>query len=124
MPEAPLLLYDGRCGFCRAWSRRLARWDGQGRIRQLPAQERHLVKGIPPLSDQELDLALHVILPDGRVVRGARGIIALLPWLRGGRWLGMLAAIPGVAPVADRVYRWVGARRHRLGREGDHCELR
>jgi predicted DCC family thiol-disulfide oxidoreductase YuxK len=122
--DRPLVLFDGRCGFCRGWSRRLARWDGQGRLRQLPYQERASITGVPPLSDAEFEEALHVILPDGRVERGARGVIALLPWLRGGRVLGWCARIPGVGAVADRAYRWIARRRHDLGPTAASCEVR
>lgn len=80
--------------------------------------------GVPALSDAELEAALHVVLPDGRVARGARGVIALLPWLRGGTLLGAVARLPGVARLADQVYRWVARRRHDLGPDSDRCELR
>jgi len=122
--DRPLVLYDGRCSFCRDWSRRLARWDGGGRLRQVPYQERHTVAGLPALSDAELAEALHVVLPDGRVARGGRGVIALLPWLRGGKVLGAVARVPGVARLADHGYRWVARRRHAVGPGSDHCELR
>ncbi len=124
MPDRPLVLYDGRCGFCRDWSRRLAHWDGRDRLRQVPYQERHEIAGIPVLNDAELEEALHVVLPDGRVERGARAVIALLPWLRGGRALAWFAAIPGVTGFADTVYRWIARRRHGLRSGGDGCELR
>ncbi len=124
MADAPVVLYDGGCGVCRDWSRRLAAWDGAGRIRRVPYQERATVAGLPELADADLDRALHVVLPDGRVTRGARAMIALLPWLPGGRPLGWLAGIPGVATVADRVYDAVARRRHRLGAAGGNCELR
>jgi predicted DCC family thiol-disulfide oxidoreductase YuxK len=124
MLDGPLVLYDGRCGLCRGWSRRLARWDGRGRLRQVPYQERHTIPGVPALSDADLEQALHVVLPDGRVERGARGVIALLPWLRGGRVLGWLAKIPGVTALAEPGYRWIARRRHDLGPGADHCALR
>lgn len=124
MADLPLVLYDGRCGFCREWSRRLARWDAAGRLRQVPFQDRHQLVGVPALSEADLEEALHVVLPDGRVERGARGIIALLPWLRGGRLLGMLARLPGAAALADHAYRWVARHRDDLGPGGEHCGLR
>ena len=124
MPDRPLVLYDGRCGFCRDWSRRLARWDGHHRLRQLPYQDRHGVAGVPDLSDAELEQALHVVLPDGTVAIGARGIVALLPWLRGGRPLRWLARLPGVVPLAEGGYRWVARRRHGFGSGDRPCELR
>lgn len=122
--SAPLLLYDGRCGFCRTWAQRLTRWDHQGRIRQLPCAERGTVPGLPPISDATLERALHVVLPDGQVAAGARGVIALLPWLPGGRALGWLARVPGVAWLADGVYEAVARRRHRLGCGGADCRRR
>jgi len=124
MPDAPVVLYDGSCGVCRDWSRRLGTWDGAGRIRQVPYQERGGVAGLPGISNAELDRALHVVLPDGAVARGARGVIALLPWLPGGRLLGWLARLPGVAAVADRVYDAVARRRHRLAPAAGGCDLR
>lgn len=80
--------------------------------------------GLPPLSDAELERALQVVLPDGRVAAGARGIIALLPWLPGGGVLAGVAQLPGVAPLADRLYEAVSRRRHRLGCGGDACHPR
>ncbi len=124
MPGRPLVLYDGHCGFCRDWARRLARWDGPGRLRILPYQERHRIAGLPDLSDGALDQALHVILPDGTVGIGARGILALLPWLRGGRPLSWLARLPGVVPLVDRVYRAVARRRHPNGEAHGTCAPR
>jgi predicted DCC family thiol-disulfide oxidoreductase YuxK len=121
---APVVLYDGHCGFCRRWSRRLARWDGQGRIRQVPYQKREGIAGLPVIADADLDRALHVVLPGGRVACGAHGIIALLPWLPGGRPLGWLASIPGMASLADRLYQVVARRRHRLAPAGATCEVR
>lgn len=124
MADAPVVLYDGSCGVCRDWSRRLAAWDDTGRIRQMPYQERDGLAGLPGIPDAELDRALHVVLPDGQVARGARAMIALLPWLPGGRPLGWLARIPGVAVVADRVYDVVARHRHRLGPAGGNGGLR
>lgn len=124
MPDAPVVLYDGSCGICRDWSRRLADWDDSGRIRQVPYQERGTVAGLPVIADAELDRALHVVLPDGQVARGARAMIALLPWLPGGRPLGWVARFPGVAVVAERVYDAVARRRHRMGPGDGNCDLR
>jgi predicted DCC family thiol-disulfide oxidoreductase YuxK len=117
-----VLLYDGQCAFCGRWSRRLARWDRQGRIRQIPFQERDNMPGLPQLSEVELGRALQVVLPDGQVVAGARGLIALLPWLPAGRPLGWLARAPGLAWLADRVYAAVARRRHRVGAGAVECE--
>ena len=87
-------------------------------------QERHAVAGIPPLSDTDLDRAMHVVLPDGSVVAGARGFVAVLPWLPGGRILRPLFRVPGAVWLSERVYAWVARRRHRFGCGNDACPLR
>jgi lipase maturation factor 1 len=113
--NTPLLLYDGDCDFCVRWVARLARLDPEGRVRPLRAQERHTVAGIPPLSDQALDRAIHLVLPGGAVLTGARALPEILRLLPRWRWAAPLFRVPGVQPLADRVYAWVAARRHRLG---------
>jgi predicted DCC family thiol-disulfide oxidoreductase YuxK len=111
----PVLLYDGDCGFCRRWVRRLQRWDRHKAIEYVAAADRGAVVGLPPLSDAALDRAMHLVTSDGRVHPGARALPALLPLLPGGRLLMPLMRVPGVQPLADRVYAWAAARRHRFG---------
>jgi predicted DCC family thiol-disulfide oxidoreductase YuxK len=111
----PVLLYDGDCGFCRRWVRRLQRWDRRRVIDYVAAADRGAVAGLPPLSDAALEGAMHLVTRDGRVYAGARALPSLLPLLPGGRPLALLMRVPGVQPLADRVYAWVAARRHRFG---------
>ena len=122
MLSRPVLLFDGQCGFCRQWVARLRRWDRGGSIQTLPGAERHIIQGIPPISDASLDRAMHFVTPDGRVYPGARALPALLPYLPGGGWLALLLRIPRAQAAADRVYAWISARRHRFGC-GDRCAL-
>ncbi|MGE5231414.1 MAG: thiol-disulfide oxidoreductase DCC family protein [Deltaproteobacteria bacterium] len=121
MLTRPVLLYDGTCGFCRAWIDRLRRWDRVGRIDYVAYQQRAAVAGLPPISDDALDRAAHLVAPDGRVQAGARAIPLLLNYLPGGRLLKPFFHVPGVPWVADRVYAWVAANRHRLGGPGSTC---
>ncbi len=115
MLSRPVLLFDGDCGFCRRWVRRLQRWDRRRAIDYVSAADRGAVAGLPPLSDTALDRAMQLVTRDGRVYAGARALPILLPFLPGGRLLAPLMRVPGVQPLADRVYAWVAARRHRFG---------
>jgi predicted DCC family thiol-disulfide oxidoreductase YuxK len=51
-----------------------------------------------------LAAAMHLVLPDGRVFAGADAAPELLRLLPGKRWLAPVFAVPGVLPVARRVY--------------------
>ena len=122
MLSRPVLLFDGQCGFCRQWVARLRRWDRHGVIQTLPGAERDTLPGLPPISDQSLDRAMQFVTLDGRVYPGARALPVLLPYLPGGRILAPAFRVPGVQAVADRLYAWISARRHRFGC-GDRCAL-
>jgi predicted DCC family thiol-disulfide oxidoreductase YuxK len=59
---------------------------------------------------------MHLVLPDGRVLAGADAAPELLRLLPGKGWLAPLFAVPGVLPIARRVYGWIARRRRCLVR--------
>jgi predicted DCC family thiol-disulfide oxidoreductase YuxK len=109
------LIYDGACGFCRDAVGLVGRWDREHRVTLVPFQdEAKLAQFGLPLP--ALAAAMHLVLPDGRVFAGADAAAALLQLLPGKRWLARVFAVPGVLPVARRVYAWIARRRHCLVR--------
>ena len=122
MLARPVLLYDGECAFCRAWVGRIQKWDRRKRIELLPARERSTLPDLPQFSDEALNAAMHLVLPDGRVLRGGRAIPELLRLLPGGAVLRLLFFIPGISWVASVGYDWVALRRHRFGCSDGACD--
>lgn len=122
MLTGPVLLYDGNCGFCRRWVTRLRRIDRDERISFLPATERASVPDLPSLTDEALDRAMHLVLPDGTVLPGARAAPAIMKMLPGWRAFAWVFRLPGVQAVADRIYAWVATHRHRFGCGPQGCE--
>jgi acetyl esterase len=109
------LIYDGECGFCRQSVAFVSKWDREHRLTLIPFQEHARVAAFQiPLP--ALAAAMHLVLPDGRVLAGADAAADLLRLLPGKRWLAPLFAFPGVLPVARRVYGWIARRRHCLVR--------
>lgn len=117
-PTQPTLIYDGDCGLCRASVARLQSWDRERRIALVPFQDEAGTRRFG-LAFPALAAAMHLVLPDGRVFAGADAIPELLRYLPGKGWLRWLFAVPGVRPVARRVYRYVAERRHCLVRGGE-----
>jgi len=109
------LIYDGACGFCREAVALVARWDRQHSVTLVPFQdEAKLAQFRLPLP--ALAAAMHLVLPDGRVFAGADAAAALLKLLPGKRWLAWVFAVPGVLPLARRLYASIARRRHCLVR--------
>lgn len=113
----PTLVYDGDCSFCRRSVELLRRWDREHRIALVPFQDQASVAAFRiPLP--ALAAAMHLVLPppDGRVLAGADAVPELLRLLPGKRWLAWGFRIPGVMPLARRLYAWIARRRRCLVR--------
>jgi predicted DCC family thiol-disulfide oxidoreductase YuxK len=93
----------------------LRRWDREHVLRLIPFQDGAAVAsfgiGLPALA-----AAMHLILPDGRAYAGADAVPQLLRLLPHRRWVAPVFRIPGVLPLARRIYAWIAARRRCLVR--------
>jgi predicted DCC family thiol-disulfide oxidoreductase YuxK len=98
----PLLIYDGRCGFCRIWIDYWKRLTGD-RIDYAASQE---VGGqfpqIPPKAFAE---AVQLVQPDGSVASGARAVFETLGRER------IYESSPWLASFTEAGYRFVAQRR-------------
>src|SRR6266545_868047 len=114
-PKRPTLIYDGECAMCRQAVELLRRWDREHVLHFVPFQDEAAVARFR-IALPALAAAMHLILPDGRVYPGADAVPELLRLLPGKRWLAPLFRIPGVPPIARRVYAWIAVRRRCLVR--------
>lgn len=112
---APVLVFDGDCGFCSS-SARLARRmvDRRGRYAVV---EQYQLLDLPALglTTDQCGTSSWFVTADGERFAGAASIAAALRFgAPGWRPLGLLLSAPGVRTVADVAYRWVAANRFRL----------
>jgi predicted DCC family thiol-disulfide oxidoreductase YuxK len=111
----PTVIYDGECGICQQSVDLLKRWDREQVLRYVPFQDEAAVARFR-IALPALAAAMHLVFPDGRVFPGADAAPELLRLLPGKRWLAAWFHIPGVMPLARRVYAWIAARRRCLVR--------
>ncbi|KEI46116.1 thiol-disulfide oxidoreductase DCC family protein [Saccharopolyspora rectivirgula] len=116
----PVLVYDGDCGFCT----RCVRWAVRLPVsmRVVPWQETD-VAALGSTAERARAEVLWISGP-GQVRGGADAVAGLLeqcrfPWSS----LGRLLSAPGVRRVADRLYTWVAANRHRFPGSTPACQL-
>lgn len=114
--QAPaVLVYDADCAMCRAsalWLMRRAMASGALEI--LPCRSAPRRARFPQISDAACAAAMQLVLPDGRVLAGADAVPELLRRIRGWRWVAGVFALPGVRPLARRLYAWIATNRMRL----------
>lgn len=106
----PTLIYDGECGMCREAVERVRRWDREHRLSYVPFQDESAVARFG-IALPALAAAMHLVLPDGRLFAGADAVPELGKLLPGKRWWAWGFAVPGVRPVARRVYRRIALGR-------------
>jgi predicted DCC family thiol-disulfide oxidoreductase YuxK len=111
----PTLIYDGDCSLCSQAVALLRRWDREQVLRFVPFQDGAAVARFG-IALPALAAAMHLVLPDGRVYAGADAVAELLRLLPGKRWLAPWFRVPGVMPLARRVYARIAARRRCLVR--------
>jgi predicted DCC family thiol-disulfide oxidoreductase YuxK len=110
----PLLVYDGDCGFCRAWIRRWRVLTGD-RVDDAPYQD--AADRFPDIPIEEFRRAVQFIDVDGRVYSGAEAIFRSLAVRPSRAWpLWLYRHVPGFGPLSEGLYRLVAANRSFLSR--------
>jgi predicted DCC family thiol-disulfide oxidoreductase YuxK len=110
-----VLIYDAECPMCRAsalWLMRLSL--SRGRLEILPCRSSVRAERFPQISEEACLSAMQLILPGGRVLAGADAVPELLRRIRGLGWLAAFFALPGMRPLARRVYGWIARNRMRI----------
>ena len=123
VPEGPLVLYDGECGFCNKSVRFIIRHDAKGRVAFAPLQS-ELGQSLMARHGFDADYRdSMLLLESGADVRLERGGVAQ----RRGTWIGLGGGLrlgdgcPG--PLRDCVYRLIARYRNALPGKGAACSI-
>ena len=111
-----LVLYDDQCPLCVFQMKMLTWLDWLHVARVVPLSSPEAQRAAPSLEPEQLRAAMHVVSPDGTILRGARSIRFLslrMPLLMP---LGIFLWVPGVIWVAEKFYQWVARNRLSLSR--------
>ena len=116
MEDSPAaLIYDSECPFCRGaidWVRRNA--PSPGAFEYLPCRSEETRGRFPSVAEADCLRAVHLVLPDGKVLAGEGAIPEILRRLPRWKRVAALFSLPGATPLSRVFYRWIAARRHRF----------
>jgi len=117
-----LVIYDGRCGLCRASVNWLRARDKRNALCCKSLQTPGLLAS---LGFDTANALQQMVVVDGfgECRRGADGVVWAISQLNGLRWLGGLFLFPGVRSIAVRVYRLVASFRKRDRCDDESCQL-
>ncbi|HVZ19990.1 MAG TPA: lipase maturation factor family protein [Vicinamibacterales bacterium] len=110
-PPKPLVVFDGRCGFCRRWIDR-ARESTADTLDFVESQDPRVAAEFPEIPTADFASAVQLIEPDGRVSSGAAAVFRGLAAGGASTWpLRVYEHVPLAAPAAGVAYRLIA--RHR-----------
>ncbi|MGP0075544.1 MAG: lipase maturation factor family protein [Bryobacteraceae bacterium] len=107
--EVPLLIYDGRCGFCRIWIEYWKALTGE-RVAYAASQE---VGGLyPQIPEKNFSESVQLVLPGGEILSGARAVFTTLTVAKQMFWLlWVYEHVPGFAGMSEAAYRLIASHR-------------
>jgi predicted DCC family thiol-disulfide oxidoreductase YuxK/uncharacterized membrane protein YphA (DoxX/SURF4 family) len=115
-PSKPLMIFDGDCQFCRRW---IARWKNAtgDAVDYIPFQDETVPGRFPEIPRPDFEEAVHLLMPDGSVFRGAEAVFRSLAEGGRHRWmLGFYQRIPPFADLAELLYEEVALHRTALSK--------
>jgi predicted DCC family thiol-disulfide oxidoreductase YuxK len=105
------MIYDGRCGFCVRSMRWFLAFDGTGQIKTRDFR----VNPSPVISDEKMEKALHLVLPDGTALAGFEAYRYAVARVPGTWWMIPLFYVPVLSrSIGTLVYNWVAANRMKV----------
>ena len=107
--DQPTLVFDGECSFCRVWVEYWQRLTGE-RVLYTPYQE--IGDRFPDFPRKDFASAVTLFPSSGEARTGAHAVFSLLALVPGKSWmLWLYVHFPGLAPIAELVYRMVAGHR-------------
>ncbi len=118
-PGRWVVIYDGRCSFCRSRAATLARITPLPADSLIDAHDAGALAALPGVSFDACMAAMHVVTPAGRVASGPEAIALVL---RRHTLLGVVARLyylPGLRLICDLIYALIARNRYLFGRCDD-----
>lgn len=114
MRDGCTVIYDGECRFCVKSKEGFERLACQSApVRFIPYQSSEAEQILGPEYRSGRPEVAYRVGSDGRIHQGLDAMLPLLLGLPGGRLAGALLSLPGMKPMAHRLYALVARNRYR-----------
>jgi predicted DCC family thiol-disulfide oxidoreductase YuxK len=109
-----VLIYDGACPICRGTVSWLRENEVADSFDMVPCQSDERAGRFPGIEPGACMRAMHLVLPDGKVLIGEQALPKIVARLKGYRVAAFLFALPGAGALSRIAYRWFAERRYRI----------
>jgi predicted DCC family thiol-disulfide oxidoreductase YuxK len=112
--ERATLIYDGNCPICSGTVKWIREHEQEGAFEMLPCQSERRGAEFPDVERAECMQAMHLVLPDGKVLAGEKALPEILLRLRRYRFAAAFFKLPGAQTISRIAYRWFADRRYAI----------
>jgi len=107
-PHKPTLLYDGDCGFCKAW---VEYWHMKTQDTVVYRPYQSAVDAFAQVDKKMCKESVQLIVPTGEVQSGANAVFTALSFGGTTKWRWLYDNLPGFSILAEMLYRLVANNR-------------
>jgi predicted DCC family thiol-disulfide oxidoreductase YuxK len=111
-----IVIFDGKCGFCRASVHFLKKLDWLGKLEFVSLTDPRALAIAPGVTKEDFEKAVYCVSNKGKITSAARcfrfmaiRVPLLFP-------LGLLLWFPGMIWIAEKIYEWIANHRSLLSR--------
>lgn len=119
-PDRDVVIWDGKCNFCRSQVARLRAFDCRDQLSYVSLHDSRVPQRYPDLSQQQLMEQLWLVTNDGQRLGGADAGRYLSRKLALLWWLAPLLHFPFSMPLWRYLYAKIAQRRYRIA--GETCD--
>lgn len=114
-PGRAVLVYDASCPICRKVMERVRESSDEDAFEFLPCGSEGALGRYPGIRTSDCLRAVHLVLPDGRVLSGAEAAPEIFARIPRYRRAATFLRLPGTRPLAALLYRVFARNRHWIG---------
>mgnify|MGYP000489017205 CR=1 FL=1 len=124
LPDADVVIFDGKCVFCTRQVRNLKWFDGDAqRLSFVSLHDPWVAEHVPDLTHDAMMKQMYVVARDGATFGGAAAVRYLSRRLPTLWWAAPLLHIPLTLPIWQWGYDLVARRRYKIAnRDGEACD--
>jgi predicted DCC family thiol-disulfide oxidoreductase YuxK len=112
-PKAALI-YDATCPICKSTVSWIDENMAGKSFEMIPCEPDSVTSRFPGVEYSACMNAMHVVLPDGRVLAGEKALPEIFKRLKRYHAAAILFKLPGASTLSGIAYRWFAARRYRI----------
>jgi predicted DCC family thiol-disulfide oxidoreductase YuxK len=109
-----VLIYDGECTLCLAAKSWIEKNAIPNQIEMLPCQSQIRKEKYPHITTEQCLSAIHLVLPDDRVLIGADSLPEILYYMKRWRWIERILRTKLFRKISPKIYSWIASNRQFL----------